>query len=211
MEPLSDIVDLLPKTPPPWNRPLAFLDVETTGLKPSVCDIIDVAVIRDGVPWTSKVRITPWDEQRADNAAFPGERRTWRDVTGYDRAEWASAPLGCDVAPVLAQQLHGACWIGHNMGGVDFPFLRAFLERHGIPFTAVFCETAIDTYNLAKACLGRLGLKKFSLDACCEFLGLEREEHHRAMGGAVRVRQLFHELVRRTWKGFEVDPPHAQR
>lgn len=201
MEPLNEIVDSLPNQPPPWNRPLAFLDCETSGLKASSCDIIDVAVIRDGLPWSTKLRITPWDEQRADNCARPNERRTWRDVTGYNRAEWADAPLPADVAPELARQLHGCVWVGHNMDGVDFPFLEAYFRKYGIPFRAVFCGASIDTYHLAKAFLGRLGLRKFALDACCEFIGLEREGLHRAMGGAVRCRQLFHYLAKTFWAG----------
>lgn len=201
MQPKNDLE--LPRHPPPWNRPLAFLDLETTGLKAGVCDIIDAAVIRDGMPWHSQIKITEWDEQRADNASFRNERKTWRDVTGYNRVEWADAPLGADVAPILATQLHGAVWIGHNLGGVDLPFLRSFFDRHGIPFATVCCESMIDTYPLAKACLRRLGLTKFSLDACCEFLGLEREGVHRALGGAMRCRQLFHELVKRVWVGHE--------
>ena len=201
MEPENDLE--LPRHPPPWNRPLAFWDTETTGLRPATCDIIDVAVIRDGLPWTSRVRITQWDEQRADNATRPNEKKTWRDVTGYNRAEWADAPLGADVAPVLAQQLHGAVLIAHN-ADFDVGFGSSFLERHGIPWRTVFCGSMIDTYPLAKAYLGRLGLRKFSLDACCEFLQLEREGIHRALGGAMRVRQLFHELARRVWEGHDL-------
>ena len=96
MEPESDLV--LPGIPGPWARPLAFVDTETTGLSSSVCEIIDVAVIRAGMPWSSKVQITEFDEARADSRERPNSKRTWRDVTGYSREAWADAPLGSIVA-----------------------------------------------------------------------------------------------------------------
>lgn len=200
MQPISDIV--LPSMPGPWKRPLAFLDSETTGLWPSVCNVIDVAVIRDGAPWESKVKISPFDEQRAASKAREsggGRGKTWQEVTGYTREEWADAPSEADVAPELARQLHGAVLVAHN-ADFDVGFLSAMLERHGIAWRSVFCGSMIDTYPLAKAVLGRLGLHKFSLDACCEFLKLEREGHHRAMGGALRVRQVFHEICKLAWR-----------
>lgn len=200
-QPESDLV--LPGHPGPWNRPLAFADTETTGLKPSVCDIIDVAVIRDGMPWHSRVRITEWDEQRADGLERPNAKKTWRDVTGYDRREWRSAPTGDVVAPQLARQLHGCTLIAHN-ADFDVGFLSAFLERYGIAWRTAWCGSMIDTYPLAKSILGRLGLKKFSLDACCEFLGLEREGVHQALGGAMRVRQVYGALCKMVWRGYEV-------
>lgn len=202
MQPISDIV--LPSMPGPWKRPLAFLDSETTGLWPSVCNVIDVAVIKDGLPWERKVKITEWDEQRANSKAREsggGRGKTWQEVTGYNREEWADALSEAEVAHELAQQLHGAVLVAHN-ADFDVSFLSAMLERHGIPWRSVFSGSMIDTYPLAKAVLGRLGLTKFSLDACCEFLGLEREGHHRAIGGATRVRQVFHEICKLAWKAY---------
>lgn len=160
-------------------------------------DVIDVAVIRDGLPWESKVRLTSFDEARADTNSRG--KRTWREVTGYSTAEWASAPLASEMVVDLARQLHGATLVAHN-AAYDLGVLESFLERHGIPWSSVYCGSSIDTYPLAKAMLGRRGLSKFSLDACCEFLGLEREGEHRAIGGATRCRQLFVELCRLAWR-----------
>lgn len=202
MNPESELV--LPNHPGPWRRSLAFVDCETTGLKASVCDIIDVAVIRDGMPWHSRIRITPWDEQRADNLGRPNERRTWRDVTGYNREEWATAPDGARVAPEIAGQIHGCTLVAHN-ADFDVGFLSAFLERHGIAWRSAWCGSMIDLYPLARSILGRLGLTKFSLDACCEFLGLEREGVHQALGGAMRVRQVYGALCKMAWDGFKGD------
>jgi len=193
--------------PPIFNRPLAFVDVESTGLprrdadgyeKYGNIDIIDVAVIRDGVPWESKVRLSPYDEQRADNDSR-NSRKSWRDVTGYTTREWADAPEPSAVLPDLARQLHGATIVAHN-SAYDLQLLASWLERHGVAFGAVFSWSVIDTYQLAKSQLGRRGLTKFSLDACCEFLKLEREGYHRAMGGAKRCRQLYHELCKLAWR-----------
>jgi DNA polymerase III alpha subunit (gram-positive type) len=192
--------------PMPHQRVLAFVDIETTGLprrspEGLECyggiDVIDIAVIRDGVPWESKVRLSTFDEKRADVNA--GRGRSWRDVTGYTAEEWAGAPSGAFVAHEFARQIHGCVFVAHN-APYDVGVASAFVERHGIPWTSIYSGSQIDTYPLAKAMLGRRGLTKFSLDACCEFLGLEREGYHRAMGGAQRCRQLFHELCKLAWR-----------
>lgn len=192
--------------PPIYQRPLAFVDCESTGLPKrdadgyehyGMLDLIDVAVIRDGTPWESKVWLSPFDEKRADtNSRGP---RSWRDVTGYTTEEWRDAPKPTEVACELARQLHGTTIVAHN-SGYDLPLLASFLERHGIAWGSVFTYSVIDTYQVAKAVLGRRGLSKFSLDACCEFLGLEREGAHRAMGGAMRCRQVFHEICKLGWR-----------
>lgn len=193
--------------PPIFQRPLAFVDVESTGLPRKNAegyetfghlDIIDVAVIRDGTPWESKIKLSSYDEQRAD-AASKHQRKSWREVTGYTTEEWSDAPEAADVVPELARQLHGTTIVAHN-SGYDLPLLASWLERHGVAFSSVFTWSAIDTYQMAKSQLGRRGLDKFSLDACCQFLGLEREGYHRAMGGAKRCRQLYHELCKLAWR-----------
>lgn len=206
-QPESDLV--LPGMSGPWKRPLAFVDSETSGLSPASCDIIEVAVIRDGMPWSSKMRISEWDEQRADNLTRPNDRKTWRDVTGYSRGEWRSAPTGAELAPQLASQLHGCTIVAHN-ADFDVGFLAAFFERHGIAWRRVWCGSMIDTYPLAKSMFGPLGLKKWSLDACCEFLGLEREGVHRALGGALRVRQVYLEICKRFWAEYRRGNAGAQ-
>lgn len=198
MMPESDIV--LPGQPGPWKRPLAFVDNETTGLRAESCDIIETAIIRDAIPWASKIRITQWDEQRADNLTRPNDKKTWRDLTGYSRDEWRSAPTAAELAPQVASQLHGCVIVAHN-APFDVEFMASYLERNGIAWRRVWCGSMIDTYPLAKSVLGPLGLKKFSLHACCEFLGLEPEGIHRALGGALRVRALYGQLCKWIWDG----------
>lgn len=188
----------LPSMPMPWNRVLAFVDLETTGVNPSIHDIIDAAVIRDGLPWSSKIRITEFDERRAFTAEDQAKGRKIPkafEVNGYNRGEWASAPHSSDICEEFARQLHGAVFVAHN-APFDISFCESFMERNGIPWRTVWCGSMIDTYPLAKAMLGVRGLKKFSLQACCEFLGIEPEGVHRALGGASRVRLLFWELCK---------------
>lgn len=199
--PESDLV--LPGMPGPWARQLAFLDTETTGLKPSVCNVIDVAVIRNGLPWQTRIKISEYDERRGDSES---RGKSWREVTGYTREKWSTAPNEAKVADELALQLHGCVLVGHNVD-FDVGFLSALLERHGISWRSVFSGSMIDTYPLCKSVLGRMGLKKFSLNACCEFLGLETEGDHEALGGAMRCRQLYVEFVRRVWEGFAACTP----
>lgn len=183
--------------PPPNVRKMAFIDLETTGFRPLVHSVIEVAVIRDGMPWQSKIKISAFDEARTD-ANYHGKPQEWRDVTGYTREEWKDAPSEAAVAPELARQLHGAVIVGHNVA-FDLGFCESLLERHGIPWRSIFCGSSIDTYPLARAFLGPLGLKGASLEKVCAFLGIPPEGNHRAMGGAQRCRLVFHEICKMAW------------
>lgn len=190
---------------PPGNRKLAFVDLETTGFRPLVNCVIDVAVIRDGLPWESKIKISPFDEARTD-ASARGKAGEWRNVTGYTREEWASAPTEAEVAPELARQLHGATIVGHNVA-FDLAFCESLLERHGIPWRSIYTGSSIDTLPLCKAILGPLGLKGSSLEKACLFLGIPPEGYHRAMGGASRCRSVFHEICKLAWGKRDAPPP----
>lgn len=185
----------LPGHPAVFRRGFAFLDLETTGTNPAVNDIIEVGIIRDGAPWSTKVAVGEWELKRASPEALK--------VNGYSAEAWADAPAWDVVAEQVARQLHGAVIVAHN-ATFDLEFLDAAFEKAGISPRSVFTRGGIiDTYPLAKGMLTPLGLKKFSLDACCEFLGIEREGVHRALGGAERCRSLFlkmRELMEMGWK-----------
>jgi DNA polymerase III epsilon subunit-like protein len=189
MQPISDLD--LGGMPPISVRKLCFLDVETTGWRPDLCDIIDFASICDGLPWETKLWISPYDEERADRACG----REWRKITGYAREEWATAPKPADMAEEIARQLHGRIIVAHN-GAFDVSMCGSYLERHGIPWRMVYSGSMVDLYALVKSMLGPLGLKKFDLSSACQFLGFEGELEHRALGGAKRVQLIYHHLTK---------------
>lgn len=182
------------------SRSLAFVDCETTGFDPAVCDLIEVAVVTDDLPFATKIKISAYDETRADNYQaelnkYRGPDRKlkdWRLVNGYSRKEWADAPELAQAMPMICDAIAGKILVGHNLE-FDLAFLRAAMERTGIAPRSVLSPTTIDTIPLAKSCLP--DLENYKLSTVCERLGIEPEGVHRAMGGAVRAKQIYERLT----------------
>src|SRR5258706_14061519 len=104
---------------------LAFVDLETSGLSPSIGRITEIGVITvdaTGVAeWTTLIN--------------PGIRISERSrlFNGIADEIVASVPRFKDIASDLAQRLAGRLFIAHN-ARFDFGFLRSEFNRAGIAF-----------------------------------------------------------------------------
>lgn len=171
------------------DRPLAFIDVETTGLTPERHEVIEVAVVlqrRDKTveEWCTRVR--PTRPEVAEPKAL--------EVNGYAAhpERWADAPVFSQVAAELAQRLEGAILVGHNIS-FDCAFLREEFLRCGSDFRVP--HRKLDTYTLAYEHLACKGLDSLSLHAVCAFLGISNEGSHTALVDARRCRAVWNALV----------------
>lgn len=181
----------MPKTPL-LERPLAFIDTETSGLNPILHEVLDVAIIRqrpDGMfmdEWSSKV--APVNIAEAEEIAL--------QVNGYkDHPErWAGAPTFADVAHEVAARLDDCILVGHNVG-FDLDFLQEALRRVGSTVKLPYHK--IDTVTLAWEHLVPRGLSALSLDPIREFLGWSKDGAHSALVDARDARRLYNELVGR--------------
>lgn len=180
----------MPRTPLK-DRPLAFIDTETTGLDPRLQEVIEVAVILekpDGTleEWCTKVR--PTRLETAEPYALK--------VNGYEAHPelWATAPTFPEIVSELARRLDDTILVGHNVG-FDLDFLQEGLIRAGSKVR--LAHRKLDTYTLAYEHLAPEGLESLSLDAVCSFLGISNEGHHTALVDARRCRAVWHTLCRR--------------
>ncbi|HEX5863518.1 MAG TPA: 3'-5' exonuclease, partial [Casimicrobiaceae bacterium] len=105
------------------STPLAFLDVETTGLSPTENRIAEIGVVMvDGARverWTTLVKTLRRREASSSTACEP-------DAV-YD------APSFRNIAADLAQRLSGRLLVAHN-ARFDHAFLKAEFDRVGIAF-----------------------------------------------------------------------------
>lgn len=173
------------------QKPLAFLDLETTGLDHVHYDLIEVAVIRTD-------RATPLVTKVKPTLVAPPSARACA-VNGYNDRDWQDAPLWNDVAARIHAELRGAVIVSHNLLGFDWPWLRHYFDCYNTahelgdgkkPLTELR-GPFIDTIALAYAILVPRGLQRLSLQACCEFLDLPPEGTHRALGGAERCKGIY--------------------
>src|SRR5688572_23937383 len=143
---------------------LAFVDLETTGLSPTLDRITEIGIVTvDGdqaSEWTTFVN--------------PGGRPSRRAqfYNGIDEALVEAAPSFKELAAEVANKLAGRLFIAHN-ARFDYNFLKAGFERVGIEFYA----QALCTVMLSrKLYAGRL---HHDLDSLMERHGLPCEVRHR--------------------------------
>ena len=177
-----------PGSPPP--RPLAFVDVETTGLDPWTHAIVEVAVLRVDPDtyamldqFQSRVRPPPDVPVEADAAR----------LNGYSPEAWADAPAEAEVLPRVAEALRGSLVAGHNVA-FDWSFLRAAFRRAGV-VPADVDHHLLDTASLAWPLLRRGRVPSLSLRVLCAHFNIPSDGAHRAMPDVLRTVLLYRHLM----------------
>lgn len=171
-----------------------YLDTETTGLDPTVNEVIEVAVVREEVayPYTQPGTITlmwsrkvaPWHLETASPEALK--------VNGYTPEKWVNAQPFSVIAGELVEHLKDGTIIGHNPK-FDTGFIAAELKRAGIE--ARIPHRTIDTTTVAYMAWGLDGKLKLSLDSLRDHLGLSRDGAHTALQDALDCREVFYRAL----------------
>lgn len=177
-----------PHDPPPgspWDdelgvAPLAFVDLEMTGLRPTIDRVIEICVerVRGG-----RVEARLETLVRPDSGVFGNTH-----VHGIAPGDVTNAPTFAELAPAVVDLLHGAVPIAHGAAW-DVAFLEAELSRVR---RAAPVAHYLDTLTLSRRALA---LPSHSLAALCTSLGLDRGRGHRAGDDVRALRQLWDRLV----------------
>ena len=164
-------------------RPLAFVDLETTGATATSDRITEIGIVEvyaDGTvrEWQQLVnpgtRIPPFIEQ----------------LTGISNEMVADAPTFAAVAAETLRRLEGRLFIAHN-ARFDYGFLKNEFKRLGVTFRApVLC-----TVKLSRTLYPQF--HRHNLDSLIERHGLQADARHRALADA----QLIHQF----WQKIHVD------
>jgi len=151
------------------NR-LAFVDVETTGLDPTIDRIAEIGVVTvdDGVR-------TEWGTFVVQKRG--AEPRAPRAVGGPMPLLPDTAPTFKDIASELAHRLADRRFVAHN-ARFDYAFLKAEFSRAGIAFDAPVLCTVMLSRRLYP------GAASHDLDALIGRHGLVVGDRHRALADA---------------------------
>jgi DNA polymerase-3 subunit epsilon len=155
----------------------AVVDVETTGLYPSVDRVVEVAVVLLGAGLEVVGEFCTLVDPRRDVGPTRLHGVRARDVVG--------APDFAEVAPVVWGMLSGRVLVAHN-ASFDARFLDAEFARCGLrlPPPPVMCTMALASYYLR-------GLPGRSLAACCAAAGVKLTDHHSALADARAAASLL--------------------
>jgi DNA polymerase-3 subunit epsilon len=161
------------------SMPLAFVDVETTGLSPNDNRIAEIGVVTvDGgrvERWTTLLKTLRRRESTSSILSEP------------DRVD--DAPLFRDIATELAQRLSGRLLVAHN-ARFDHAFLSAEFDRVGIPFNPqVVCSVMLSRKLYPQ-------LAHHDLDSLIECHGLRGDVRQRALPDADLVWQWWQVIHR---------------
>ena len=161
-------------------RPLAFVDLETTGATATSDRITEIGIIEvdeDGSvrEWQQLVnpgtRIPPFIEQ----------------LTGISNELVATAPAFADVADETLRRLEGRLFIAHN-ARFDYGFLKNEFKRLGVAFRApVLC-----TVKLSRSLFPEH--QRHNLDSLIERHNLAVGARHRALADAQLIRQFWQKI-----------------
>lgn len=163
--------------------PYAVVDVETTGLDPTVDRIVEVAVVRCGADGTPLSEWSTLVHPRRD----PGPT----SVHGITADDLVPAPAFEEVAPLLAAALEGTIVTAHNLA-FDAGFLDAEWARLGAsrPPAPGLCTLTLDRALHPGRAEG------YSLAACAAAAGIDQPDAHRALADARVTAELLQSLLR---------------
>ena len=178
-----------PPVPPPpgdpWDlpiaeAPLAFVDLEMTGLDATVDRVVEVCI----------KRVVGGEERQAlTSLVFPSERIGGAShVHGLDAETLAGAPPFAELAPAIVEILDGAILVAHAAEW-DIRFLNAELLR---------CNKSVDlTYYLDTLTLSRraFAFHSHALGSLCKELAIDRGQAHRAASDVAALRVVFDRCV----------------
>lgn len=162
------------------EAPLAFVDLEMTGLDVERDRVVEVCVDRVVGGRSERCLATLVD---------PGDRIGGAaHVHGIDAADVKGAPPFHAIAGDLAAVLEGAIVVAHAASW-DVRFLSAEFARAGVPFKT---HHWLDTLVLSRRAFP---LHSHSLDALCRDLHIERGRAHRAESDVRAMQELFRRCV----------------
>jgi DNA polymerase-3 subunit epsilon len=174
------------------QQPLAFIDVETTGLNSDTAEIIELGVViakfKDNelvVIDQLDVKIRPEHLETAEPAALR--------INGYNEVDWLFAVTLADAMKSFADKTSGAVFVAHNLT-FDYAFIDRAFKNTGIENKMHYHK--LDTIALAFGVLhNQDDMNKFSLKALTEYYGIENKKAHSAFADAYATYELFKKLL----------------
>jgi DNA polymerase-3 subunit epsilon len=173
-------------------RPMAVLDLETTGLRPDVDRIVEIAIVRvepDGTTTECVKRINP-------QIPIPPEATA---VHGIRNEDVKDKPAFKAVAQEIANFLQGCDLGGFNLSSYDLRMLLREFDRAGITFS-MEDRSIVDAKQIYHSKEPR------TLEAACRFYLNEPHEHaHSALDDAVATWRVINAQLRQ-YKDLPRDP-----
>lgn len=181
------------------DLPLAFIDLETTGIDPSVHEILEIGVVRarqtgDPLQPLSEVdrfemKIAPEHIERADPKAL--------QVNHYDPEDWKNAISFKEASAILDEKLKGHIIVAQNVA-FDVGFLARAYEHVEKRLDSIVYYHKLD---LASFAVGKSywdpAYRRFTLNELTQNTGAHNTKAHSALADAVVTFEIANILLKR--------------
>ena len=169
---------------PLHDAPLAFLDVETTGLNPDWGDrVVEIAVVRaQGLSEVTRFVSLVNPQRRLSPEAMR--------INGITPSMVADSPVFADLLDQLLPLLKGVVLVCHNVP-FDLRFLEAELRKAEVP---VWDGVALDTLAFARR---QYQFRRNNLSAIARQLGIRSTGAHRALADVLTTQAIFRRFAGR--------------
>lgn len=169
------------------NHPLAFVDLEMTGLDPFRAEIIEIGIVLaqqvevDGkrslaIVSEHNIQLIPDHIETADPKAL--------EVSKYYTRDWSAAVSQREGLREAARLLEGTVLIAQNVAG-DWAFLIEGGRKHGVSFDRATHYHRLDLASMAFGkCYHDPSLFKFSLRELTVHFGVTNQNAHTALSDA---------------------------
>lgn len=188
------------KTPRDKLGDFVVIDTETTGLKPSSAEIIDIAAIR----FRGFKPVSKFSTLLAPQKQIPPEATK---INGITNEMVAGKPCFQQVAASLVDFIGKDNIVGHNL-----PFDLSFIVKYGADVT-LEKRKYYDTLAIARRTVKKAkekwdkdleeyvtdldsdGIENYKLGTLCSWYGIQNTNSHRAEGDALATGQLLKKLA----------------
>ena len=166
---------------------LAFVDLETTGMRAAVDRVTEVGIVRvDAVSGGGAPRVSEWSTLVNPGEPIPSVIQA---LTGITDAMVKDAPPFSSIASAIEARIDGCVFVAHN-ARFDHGFLKHEFARLGRPFSArVLCTVKLSRRLFPDA-------DGHGLDAVVARHGLAATDRHRALGDARAIWAFMQALHR---------------
>jgi DNA polymerase III subunit epsilon len=188
-----------PPPGPPWDlpleeAPLAFVDLEMTGLDAGKDRVVEICIERvRGGAVEQRIHSLVRPEDVAATVAVDPDAATVQEignahVHGIVAEALAGAPTFAELAEEVTSLMSGAVLVAHGALW-DVAFLEAELARAGRPHKVGFW---LDTLNLSRR---TFALPRHSLESLREHFGLDSARAHRADADVAALREVWSRCI----------------
>jgi DNA polymerase III subunit epsilon len=163
-----------------FDHPLVFVDIETTGLRPTYDRIIEIGIVKV----INGEIVQKFNSLINPNIHLPAEII---QITGITTSDLENAPSWRLVQDEVLELLKDAIFVAHN-ARFDYGFIKNEFRRSNLSFsTKPLCSA-----KLSRALFPRF--RRHNLDSLIERFNLDCTNRHRAYDDAHVIYQFFKSL-----------------